>query len=115
MIEVTNRDYQLRGVINSEDIDKLEFLVLGRDTDGAPVQLKDVGYIQVGYDQRRSTVDLDGTGEVVGGIAIMEQDQNVLAVTRALREQLEQLAAVAAGGRRDRHHLRSVGAGSGRR
>ena len=68
MIEVTNRDYQLRGVINSDDIDKLEFLVLGRGTDGTPVHLKDVGYMQVGYDQRRSTVDLDGTGEVVGGI-----------------------------------------------
>ena len=34
MIEVTNRDYQLRGVINSDDIDKLEFLVVGRDADG---------------------------------------------------------------------------------
>ena len=30
MIEVTNREYQLRGVINSDDLDKLEFLVLGR-------------------------------------------------------------------------------------
>ncbi len=91
MIEVTNRDYQLRGVINSEDLDKLDLLVLGRAADGTPVLLKDVGYVQVGYDQRRSTVDLDGTGEVVGGIAIMEQDQNVLAVTRALTQKLDQL------------------------
>ena len=91
MIEVTNRDYQLRGVINSEDLDKLDLLVLGRAPDGTPVLLKDVGYVQVGYDQRRSTVDLDGTGEVVGGIAIMEQDQNVLAVTRALTQKLDQL------------------------
>jgi tetratricopeptide (TPR) repeat protein len=34
MIEVTNRDYQLRGVTNTEDLDKLEFLVLGRRSDG---------------------------------------------------------------------------------
>jgi Cu(I)/Ag(I) efflux system membrane protein CusA/SilA len=94
MIEVTNRDYQLRGVVNSGDLDKLEFLVLGRAADGTPVYLKDVGYFQVGYDQRRSTVDLDGTGEVVGGIAIMEQDQNVLAVTRALTQKLDQLRPV---------------------
>ena len=32
---------------------------------------------------------MDGTGEVVGGIAIMEQDQNVLAVTRAIEEKLQ--------------------------
>src|SRR5438552_920408 len=91
MIEVTNRDYQLRGVINTEDLDKLEFLVLGRRPDGKPVFLKDIGYVQVGYDQRRSTVDLDGTGEVVGGIVVMEQDQNVLAVTRSVEQKLEQI------------------------
>ena len=88
-IEVTNRDYQLRGVIDSADLDKLEFLVVGRAPDGKPIHLKDVGYVQVGYDQRRSTVDLDGTGEVVGGIVIMEQNQNVLAVTRALEQTLQ--------------------------
>src|SRR5437899_5479260 len=48
------------------------------------VCLRDIGYIQIGYDQRRSTVDLDGSSEVVGGIVIMEQDQNVLATYRAV-------------------------------
>ena len=48
------------------------------------MHLKDVGYIQIGYDLRRGIADLDGNGEVVGGIAIMEQGRNVLAVTRAL-------------------------------
>ncbi len=91
MIEVTNRDYQLRGVINNEDLDKLEFLVVGRTPNGASVYLKDIGYIGVGYDQRRSTVDLDGTGEVVGGIAVMEQDRNVLAITRSLEQKLQQI------------------------
>src|SRR5438094_186363 len=93
MIEVTNRDYQLRGAIDSKDIDKLEYLVLGRNKEGKPVYLRDVGYIQIGYDQRRSTVDLDGGGEGVGGIVIMEQDQNVLAITRALDRKLKEVTA----------------------
>ena len=93
MIEVTNRDYQLRGAIDSKDIDKLEYLVLGRNKEGKPVCLRDIGYIQIGYDQRRSTVDLDGSGEVVGGIVIMEQDQNVLAITRALDRKLKEVTA----------------------
>ncbi len=91
-IEVTNREYQLRGSVNTENLDKLEFLVLGRNNAGQPVYLKDVGYLQVGYDLRRGIADLDGTGEVVGGIAIMEQGRNVLAVTQALHERLAQLA-----------------------
>ncbi len=90
-IEVTNREYQLRGALKADDLDKLEFLVLGRDKAGQPVHLKDVGYMQSGYDLRRGIADLDGTGEVVGGIAIMEQGRNVLAVTNALRDKLEQL------------------------
>src|SRR5438093_1264024 len=93
MIEVTNRDYQLRGAIDSKDIDKLEYLVLGRNKEGKPVYLRDIGYIQIGYDQRRSSVDLDGSGEVVGGIVIMEQDQNVLAITRALDRKLKEVTA----------------------
>src|SRR5215471_5678584 len=93
MIEVTNRDYQLRGAIDNNDIDKLEYLVLGRNKEGKPVYLRDIGYIQVGYDQRRSTVDLDGSGEVVGGVVIMEQDQNVLAVSRSLDQKLKEISA----------------------
>jgi Cu(I)/Ag(I) efflux system membrane protein CusA/SilA len=93
MIEVTNRDYQLRGAINNDDIDKLEYLAVGRNKDGSTVHIRDIGYIQVGYDQRRSTVDLDGKGEVVGGIVVMEQDQNVLAITRALDRKLKQISA----------------------
>jgi Cu(I)/Ag(I) efflux system membrane protein CusA/SilA len=90
-IEVTNREYQLRGSLNIDDLQKLELLVVGRDKSGQAVHLRDVGYFQSGYDLRRGIADLDGTGEVVGGIAIMEQGRNVLAVTNALRERLEQL------------------------
>jgi copper/silver efflux system protein len=91
MIEVTNRDYQLRGIVEG-DIDRLDSLVVGRrPSTGDAIYLRDVGYLQTGYDQRRSTVDLDGAGEVVGGIAIMEQDQNVLSVTRSIEQKLQQV------------------------
>ena len=92
-IEVTNREYQLRGVLQNTDIEQLESLVVARAPGGEAIHLRDIGYTQVGYDLRRSTADLDGTGEVVGGIAIMEQDQNVLAITRALEQKLRDIRA----------------------
>lgn len=92
-IEVTSRDYQIRGAVNYDSIDQLELMVIGRDTRGKPVHLKDIGYIQVGYDQRRGIADLNGTGEVIGGIVIMEQKQNVLEVTRALDQKLREVRA----------------------
>jgi copper/silver efflux system protein len=91
MIEVANRDYQVRGVIKNDDIDQLEQLVIGRAQDGRVIRLKDIGYLQVGYDVRRGIADLDGEGEVVGGIAIMEQGQNVIGVSRALTAELAAL------------------------
>ena len=90
-IEITNREYQLRGGVDTADVGQIEFLVLGRDRDGQPVQLQDVGYMEIGYDLRRGIADLDGEGEVVGGIAVMEQGRNVLAVARALDQKLKDL------------------------
>ena len=98
MIEITNRDYQLRGAVNGEDLANLESLVVARRPNGEPVFLRDIGYVDVGYDQRRSTVDLDGAGEVVGGIVIMEQDQNVLTVTRSVEQKLQQVRGSLPGG-----------------
>ena len=93
MIEVANRDYQVRGRVQDDDIDELEELFIGRAPDGRIVQLKDIGYLQVGYDVRRGIADVDGEGEVVGGIVIMEQGENVLGVSRALKTRLEELDA----------------------
>jgi len=69
-IEVTNRDYQIRGVVSHDNIDELEALVIGHNKDGKAVAIKDIGYIQVGYDQRRGIAELNGEGEVVSGIAV---------------------------------------------
>src|SRR6185295_12818358 len=92
-IEVTNRDYQVRGVVNHDNIDQLEALVVGHAPDGRTIQVKDIAYIQVGYDQRRGIADLNGEGEVVGGIVIMEQTQNALEITRALKNRIAEIAA----------------------
>ena len=92
-IEVTGREYQLRGAVNADNLDGLELLVVGRDRDGRTVRLRDVGYLQIGYDLRRGIADLDGTGEVVGGIVIMDQGQNVLAVTGRLQARIDEIGA----------------------
>jgi len=90
-IELTNRDYQLRSITETDDIDDLENIIVGRDLAGDVVRLKDIGYLQVTYDLRRGIADLDGEGEVVGGIVIKEQGENVLAVSASLDATLERL------------------------
>ena len=90
-IEVTNRDYQIRGIVSHDNIDELEALVIGHTKDGKAVAIKDIGYIQVGYDQRRGIAELNGEGEVVGGIVIMEQAQNAIEITRALKARIAEI------------------------
>jgi len=91
-IEIADRDYQLRGSMDYTSLDSLESLSVGRDRSGQIVRLKDIGYLQVDYDIRRGIADLDGNGEVVGGIVVMQQGENVLAVRRALQQRLDQLS-----------------------
>jgi len=91
VLEVNNRDYQIRGSANISSIDQVESLVVGHSKEGHPVLIKDIGYIQVGYDQRRGIADLNGEGEVVGGIVIIEQDENVLGVKKKISEKLTQI------------------------
>jgi len=92
LLEVNNRDYQVRGIAKAENIDQIESAVIGYSRDGVPVRIKDIGYIQVGYDLRRGIADFNGKGEVVGGIVIVEQDENVLTVTDRVKKKLEEIA-----------------------
>ncbi|VAX18959.1 Cobalt-zinc-cadmium resistance protein CzcA; Cation efflux system protein CusA, partial [hydrothermal vent metagenome] len=89
LLEVNNRDYQIRGIAKAENIDQVESAVIGYSRDGSPVRIKDIGYIQVGYDLRRGIADFNGIGEVVGGIVIIEQDKNVLTVIKRVKEKLK--------------------------
>ncbi len=114
-IEVTNRDYQIRGVVNHDNIDDSRRWSSAMPRTAGPVQLKDVGYIQVGYDQRRGIADLNGEGEVVGGIVIMEQTQNALEITHALKERIAEIGASLPQGVEIATDLRSLAARSGAR
>ncbi|VAW92310.1 Cobalt-zinc-cadmium resistance protein CzcA; Cation efflux system protein CusA, partial [hydrothermal vent metagenome] len=90
-LELTNRDYNLRATVNTDNLDQLEQLIVARDKLLNPIRLKDLGYFQINYDLRRGIADLNGEGEVVGGIVIMEQSQNVLNVSQQLQQSLQQL------------------------
>ncbi|HHJ36728.1 MAG TPA: efflux RND transporter permease subunit, partial [Gammaproteobacteria bacterium] len=90
-IELTNRDYHLRATADIEDLNSIEHLVVSRSTDGQVTLLKDIGYLQVDYDIRRGIADLDGAGEVVGAIVIMEQEKNVISVSERLKEKLQEI------------------------
>ena len=62
-----------------------------RLVDGIPVTLADVAHIQLGPELRRGLAELDGEGEVTGGIVIMRSGGNARATISAIKTKLEQL------------------------
>ena len=58
---------------------------------GTPVQLKDVAQIRVGPEMRRGIAELDGEGEVVGGVIVMRSGKNALETIAAVKAKIEAL------------------------
>jgi Cu(I)/Ag(I) efflux system membrane protein CusA/SilA len=71
-IEMSETEYMVRGRGYLRNIQDLSSVVLKSDANGmgTPVMLKDVARIQLGPDERRGIAEMNGTGEVVGGIAL---------------------------------------------
>jgi Cu(I)/Ag(I) efflux system membrane protein CusA/SilA len=61
--------------------------------DGVPVLLRDVALVQRGPALRRGIAELDGAGEVVGGVIVLRQGKNALAAIEAVKGKLETLQA----------------------
>ncbi len=90
VIEMSQHEYVLRGrgyVTGKED---LELAVVTTDARGTPIRIRDVADVIVGGNIRRGLVDLDGRGEVVGGIVVMRSGENALNVIARVKAKLEE-------------------------
>src|SRR5947208_15042883 len=58
---------------------------------GPPFYLKNVGNVHLGGDIRRGVAELDGRGEVVGGIVVMRYGENALNVIDAVKKKIEEI------------------------
>ena len=95
LVELSGREYMVRGRGYVKSIADLEKLVL-RSEGGTPIQVKDVAKVALGPEIRRGVADLDGQGDVVGGIVVMRQGENALDVIERVKAKLAELRPVAA-------------------
>ncbi len=90
-IEMSETEYMVRGRGYLRNIDDLGNVVLKADPNGTPVLLKDVARIQLGPDERRGIAEMNGTGEVVGGIALKRDGADALTTIANIKGKLEEL------------------------
>jgi Cu(I)/Ag(I) efflux system membrane protein CusA/SilA len=90
-LEFAGHEYVIRGRGYVRELEDLRRIPLRVSEAGIPVHLEDVATLQVGPEMRRGIVELDGEGEVVGGIVVMRYGENALRVIDAVKQRLEEL------------------------
>ena len=91
LVEMAETEYMVRGLGYIRSLDDIRSIPVGVDANGTPVRIQDVAHVQIGPELRRGVVELNGEGEVAGGIVIMRYGDNAQATILGIREKLEEL------------------------
>ncbi|OGI45002.1 MAG: cation transporter [Candidatus Muproteobacteria bacterium RIFCSPHIGHO2_01_FULL_65_16] len=89
VIEMAEAEYMVRVRGYVQSLKDLREIVLGVTSAGSPIRLDQVAEIRLGPEMRRGITELDGAGEVAGGIVVMRHGENALAVIEAVRAKLD--------------------------
>ena len=92
LLELAGREFMVRGRGYAKSTTDLEQVVVKVGPGGVPVLLRDVARVELGPELRRGVADLDGEGDVVGGIVVMRHGENALNVIRRVQARLAELA-----------------------
>ena len=91
VIEMGEAEYMVRATGYLQGVDDLAAIPLGVNEQGTPLLLADVADIRVGPQMRRGIADLDGEGEVVGGVIVMRWGENASRTIAAVKQRLAEL------------------------
>ena len=88
--EVATTEYFVRGRGYFKSIADIENVVL-KVENGTPIYVKNVGQVHLGGALRRGVAELDGKGEVVGGIVVMRYGENALNVIDGVKRKIDSI------------------------
>ena len=92
VLELSGAEYMVRAGGYLKTLD--DFRAIGISSRNAiPVRLGDVATVQLGPEMRRGIAELDGQGEVAGGVVILRSGKNALTTIAAVKARLAELQA----------------------
>jgi Cu(I)/Ag(I) efflux system membrane protein CusA/SilA len=91
VVEFSGAEYMVRGRGYAKSIQDIEKIVVGADSQGTPILVKNLGTVALGPEMRRGVADLDGMGDTVGGIVIMRAGENALNVIDRVKDKLAEV------------------------
>jgi len=91
VIEMGEAEYMVRATGYLQSIEDLRAIPLGMNATGTPIRLADVAEIRLGPQMRRGIAELNGEGEVVGGVIVMRFGENARATIAGVKQRLAEL------------------------
>lgn len=93
VVEMAESEYMVRSHGYLRSLDDFRAIPLGVGEAGTPVSLGDVASVRLGPEMRRGVAELDGEGEVSGGVVVMRSGKNALDTIKAVKARLAALQA----------------------
>jgi Cu(I)/Ag(I) efflux system membrane protein CusA/SilA len=90
LLEFSGREYMVRGRGYIKSVDDIRKIAVGNSR-GTPILLRDVAQVTLGPEIRRGIVELDGKGEVAGGIVVMRFGENALTVIEGVKAKIREI------------------------
>jgi len=91
LVEMGETEYMVRSPGYLKGLHDLEVIPVGADRNGTPIYLKQLANIHLGPELRRGLAELNGEGEVAGGVVVMRYGENALATIERVRAKLDSL------------------------
>ncbi|KAF0248163.1 MAG: Cu(I)/Ag(I) efflux system membrane protein CusA, partial [bacterium] len=91
VVEFTGKEYVVRGRGYISSLQDIENLSIGSDGAGTPIFVKNIAKVELGPDMRRGIAELNGEGEVTGGIVVVRFGQNVMDVIERVKAKLKEV------------------------
>ena len=89
-VELSGAEYMVRGRGYIRSIKDIETVTVGGDR-GTPILVRDIASVSLGPDMRRGIAELDGKGEVVGGIVVMRHGENALNLIDRVKQKIKEI------------------------
>jgi Cu(I)/Ag(I) efflux system membrane protein CusA/SilA len=91
VIEMAEAEYMVSATGYIQSIRDLALIPLGLNSKGTPLLLRDVADIRLGPQMRRGIAELNGQGEVAGGVVVMRYGENAQKTITAVKQKLAAL------------------------
>jgi Cu(I)/Ag(I) efflux system membrane protein CusA/SilA len=88
VVEYTGREYMVRGEGYIQSVADLQKVVVGTNGSGTPIYLRDLADVHLGPDIRRGLADLNGEGQVAGGVVVSRWGVNALDVLKQIKQKV---------------------------